>query len=110
MWKDFVCHTRVRHVFLNPKIVNRDTEVQRRCHSYRGKIRCAVAARSHVIECSEIGNFFQWRQPACMYHRHPDIVDPLLTNQIVSVPDAIEDFSACNWGCSVLADYPEAFL
>src|SRR5271168_3485184 len=69
-----------------------------------------MAAGADLIERGEVGDFFQVREAAGVNDRHADVVDPLVADEVVRVPDGVEDFADGD-GCSgVFTDELEAFL
>src|SRR5215470_6453199 len=100
----------VGHVFLNAEVVDRDAKVQCSCHGDRGQVSRTVASSAYVVERREVGDFFHGSQAAPVHNRHPDIVNPLLTDEIVSLPDGVEHFASGDRCSRVLANEPESFL
>ena len=94
----------VRHVFLDAEVMNRRAEVQCRSHAHGGKIRCTVATGAHMIERRKIGNLLQVGDAAAVHESHADVVDPLVADQIVRVPDRVENFADCDRRRGVFAD------
>ena len=98
------------HVLLDAEVVNSQTEVKRGGHCDWGKIGRAVVASAHMIEGREVSGLFGVRDAAAVHDRHADVVDPLMTNEIVGVPHGVEDFSCGDWSCGVTTDEFEALL
>ncbi len=84
--KDCIRLGRVRHVFLNAKVMNCDTEVQRCRHRHRREIGSAVTAGSHMIERRKVSRLLQMGQAPAMHNGHAYVIDPLVPDQIVSIP------------------------
>src|SRR5579862_510086 len=61
-------------------------------------------------ERRKIGHFLQVRETTAVHHRHADVVDPLLLDQFLRVPDRIEDLAGRDGGRRMLTDHSEAFL
>src|SRR6185369_3630985 len=101
---------RVRHVFLYAEVVNRSIEVKRSSHRDGRQVRGAVKSCANVVEFREIRSLLEVSYTAAMDQRHPQIVDPLVADEIVRVPDRIEDLAHCNGRGCVLTDNPKAFL
>src|SRR6266568_9353906 len=100
----------MRHMFLNAEIMNRRIEMQRRSHSHRRQIRRSMEARTHLIEFRKVRCLLQVSDSASMHQRHPQIVDPLISNQIMCIPDGIENLTHSNRRGRMLPDYLKAFL
>src|SRR5947209_7187688 len=45
-----------------------------------------------------------------MADRHAYVIDPLLPDQLLCVPDSIQHFTRCDWSCRVLANESKPFL
>src|SRR5262249_34504783 len=84
---------RMAHVFLNSKVGNPHVEVQRCAHRHRRQIGRAVAAGAYLIQAREIGDSAQVSNAACMYDRRAYVVDELVLDQILAVPDGVEDLT-----------------
>jgi len=63
-----------------------------------------VVAGADVIECRKVSGLFCVRDAAAVHDRHADVVDPLMANEVVSVPHGVEDFARRDWSCGVAAD------
>ena len=100
----------VRHVLLNAEVMDRQIEMQRGRHAHRRKIRCAMATGADMKESRKIGDLLQMSQTAAMHHGHPDVVDPLLANQLLRIPDGIQSLSRGDRSRRMLADNFEALL
>src|SRR5271156_1450074 len=94
----------VRHVLLNAKVVDRQAKMERCRHTHGRKIRRAMTARANMKQRRKIRDLFQRSKAAGMRHRHPDIVNPLLANQLLCVPDRIENFSRGDRSRCMLTD------
>ena len=108
--EDLVGQLRVVHVLLDPEVVNGETEVQRRGHSDGRKVGGTMEPGADVIECGEVGRLFRMRDAAAVDDRHPDVVDELVANQVMRVPNGVEHLAGCNRCGRVLADEFKAFL
>ena len=75
---------------------------------HRRKIRRSMASRAHVIQRRKVGDLLQVRDAAAMHHRHANVIDPLVANQIMRIPDRIEDLAHRNRRRGVLADHAES--
>ena len=67
-----------------------------------------MEAGTHVIHPRKIRRLLKVCNPSAMHDRHPQIVDPLLADQIVRVPHAVEDFARGDRSSGVLANKLEA--
>src|ERR1700722_835814 len=57
-----------------------------------------MAAGADVIEIREIGDLLQMGESAGVNDGHADVVDPLVADKIVRVPDGVEDFADSDGG------------
>src|SRR5215831_16290211 len=69
-----------------------------------------MAARAHVINISKRGDLLQMRQPTTVHDSHAQVIDQLLRDQNVGIPDRVENFANSEGYHRVLADQAEAFL
>ena len=98
------------HIFLNAEIGHRQAEIERRRHAHRRQVGRAVAAGADLIEIGKRRDPAQMADAASVDHRRADIVDQLLLDKLLGVPDRIEDLADRERGGGVLADQPEAGL
>jgi hypothetical protein len=98
---------RMAHIFLYAEIGHREAEMQCRAHADRRKIRRAVAAGANAVEIGEARNAAQMRDPAGVHDRCANVINELLLNQRLGVPDRIEDFAHREWSGRMLANQPE---
>ncbi len=110
MGKDFVGKRRVVHVLLDAEVVDGEAEMQCGRHGDRRKIGGAMEAGADVIELGEVRGLLCMGDAAAVDDGHADVVDPLAADQIVCIPDGVEDLAGSDWGGGVLADDLEAFL
>ena len=108
--EDRVGFVRVAHVLLDAEVRHRDAEVQVGGQANGGEVGGAVAARAHVVELGQGCDLAQVRDPARVGGVHADVVDQLLCDQLLAVPDRIEDLADRDRGGGVLTDDPEGFL
>ena len=108
--KDCVGLIGVGHVFLDAEVVDGCAEVERGGHADRRKIGRAVAAGAHVIERGEVGDLLQMRDAAGVNDGHADVVDPLIANQVMRIPDGVEDLTDGDRRCGVFTNDFESFL
>src|SRR5690242_1795556 len=108
--KNFVGLLAVRHVFLNSEIRDGDVEIQCRPHGDRGKISGAMAAGLDVIHVCERRDLFERSDTAAVDDGDAKIVDELLGDQRVGIPNRVEDLSNRKRRGGVLADDTKAFL
>ena len=101
---------RVTHIFLDPEIVHRNIEVQRRRHCHRRQIRRAVAACPHMINLRQRSDLLEMGQASAVHHRHAEVVDQLFLDENVGVPNRIEDLANREWRCRMLTNDAEALL
>src|SRR5438477_3266996 len=93
MRKDLISFARVRHVLLDSEIVHRNIEVQRGCHCDWGQVRRAMTACPHMINLSKSRGLLEVRQASAMHDRHAKVVDELLLDENMRVPNCIEDLA-----------------
>src|SRR3989454_11903596 len=87
MRKDFIGFLGVSHVLLYSKVVNGNVEVERRSHRYRREVRRPVAAGLNMVDLGKPSDLSQVSDTTSMDDRHPQIIDQLLGDQNVRVPD-----------------------
>ena len=63
-------------------------EVQRRAHGDRREVGGAVTSDLHVVHVREVGDFLQRRDAAAVNHGHAQVIDQLLADQELGIPDA----------------------
>src|SRR5579863_2104226 len=100
----------MRHVLLDAEVMDRRAEVQRGGHGDGGQIRSAVTAGAHMVKGSKVRDFLEMSQPAGMGNGHADVVNPLVADQVVRIPDGVEDFADSDGRCGVLANDLETLL
>ncbi len=100
----------VAHIFLHAKVGYPQIEVQRRGHTHRRKIGRAVWAGTHLVKRGKIGDAAHTGDASRVGNRGTDVVDKLLFNQLLAIPDAIKDFAYRNRRHGVLANQTEARL
>src|SRR5579859_7116586 len=69
-----------------------------------------MASGAHMIEFGEVGQLFKVRQTAAVRNRGANVVDPLVANQVVRVPNGVEHFTHRNWRGRMLAKDPKPLL
>src|SRR5881396_3888951 len=69
-----------------------------------------MAAGAHLIDRGKIRDAAQMRDAPRMNDRRADVVDQLLADQILAVPDRVEDLADGEWSRRVLPDEPERLL
>ena len=84
--------------------------MQRRAHAHRGEIRRPVAAGAHLVQRRQVGDAAQVRDAAGVDDGGADVVDELLLDQALAVPDGIEDLAHGQRRGRVLADQAEGVL
>jgi len=110
MREDFIRQGSVMHVLLNSEVVDSDAKVQGCRHSDGGKVCGSVESSSHMIESCEIRGLPGVSDASAMHDCHSDVVNPLTANQIVGIPEGVEDLASRDWSDRVPADQFEAFL
>ena len=110
MRKDAVRLLGVRHQLLDAEVVDGEVEVQRGRHAHRAEVGGAVAAGAHVMQLAEGGDLAQVGHPARVDHRAADVVDELFLDELLAVPDAVEDLAHREGRGGVRADRPESLL
>src|SRR5207248_220197 len=93
MWKDLVSLSGMRHVFLDPKIGDGDIKVQRRSHCDRREIGGSVAAGLDVIHIGKGRDLLERGDATAVDHGHAEIIDELLGDKSVGVPNRVEDLT-----------------
>src|SRR5579864_1125327 len=63
-----------------------------------------------MINLRQSSNFFKMRQAAAVHNRHPQVVDKLLLDENMSVPNGVEDLADRERRSGVLAYDAKAFL
>ncbi len=69
-----------------------------------------MAAGLHMVEIGKVGDLFERGEAASVGERQADIVDPLVADKVVDVPDGVEDFASGEGRGGVLANEAKAFL
>src|SRR5579864_9335747 len=69
-----------------------------------------MTASAHVIDLRHGSDLPKVCQTTAVNHGHAEIVDQLLGDEDVRVPNRVEDFSNRNWRSRMLPDGAEAFL
>src|SRR5205085_3525996 len=110
MWNHRVGLLRVAHVFLQPEIGHRKIEMQGRGHAHRRQVRRSVAAGLYIVEVGEHRDAAQMTYPARVRDARSDVVDELLLDELLAVPDAVEHFPHGKRGGRVAADETEGRL
>jgi hypothetical protein len=93
-----------------PKLGHPEVEVQRRTHAHRRQVGGAVAAGAHLVERRQVGDAPQVRDAAGVDHRGADVVDELVLDQVLAVPDGVEHLAHGQRRGGVLADQAEGLL
>ncbi len=78
--------------------------MQRRRVADRREIRRAVGAGTYLVERGEISDTAHAGDAARMGNGGADIVDQLLFNELLTVPDAVKDLTYRDGGYGVLAN------
>ncbi len=81
-----------------------------RAQCHRRQVGGAVAAGAHLPDRGEIGDATQMRHPTRADDRHADIVDQLVLDQVLAVPQRIEDFTDSQRRRRMLTDQLERLL
>ena len=110
MREDFVGESGVMHVLLDAEVMNSEAEVERGGHGDRREIGGSVIARADLVEGSEVCRFLRVGDAATVDDGHAYVVDQLLSNKVVGVPDGVKDFAGGDWGGGVPADELEGLL
>ena len=61
----------------------------------------AVVAGADVVERGEVGGLFGVGEAAAMDDGHADVVDELVADEVVRVPDGVEDLAGGDGGSGV---------
>jgi hypothetical protein len=69
-----------------------------------------VEAGADVVEGGEVGGFFEVGDAAAVDDGHADVVDPLVGDEFLRVPEGVEDFAGGERCGGVLADEGEGGL
>jgi hypothetical protein len=100
----------VVHVLLDAEVVDGEAEVQGCGHGHGGEIGRAVEAGADMVEGGEVGGLLEVGDAAAVDDGHAEVVDPLVADEVVAIPDGVEDFAGGEGDGGVLADELEAFL
>ena len=60
----------MQHVFLNPEIIDRDIQVQRRGHAHRRHVTRSMATGTHVVDRGEVGHLLHGGEAAAVHYAH----------------------------------------
>ena len=93
MRKDLVGLLRVEHVLLDAEVRHPGIEMQRRAHAHRRQVGRAVKAGADLMQCREVGDPAHVRDAAGVHDGRADVVDQLALDQMLAVPDRIEDLT-----------------
>ena len=105
--EDLVGQRRVRHQFLDAEVGHPQPEVHGRGHAHRRQVGRAVEAGAHLVHRREVGDAAHVRDAAGVHDGRADVVDQLLADQVLAVPDRVEDFADRQRRGRVLADQAE---
>lgn len=100
----------MEHVFLDTEIGHPGVEVQGRAHAHRRQIGGAVEAGAHLMQRGKIGQPAHMRDAAGMDNGGADVVDQLLLDQVLAVPERIEHLAHRQRRYRVLANHFERAL
>ena len=70
----------------------------------------AVKAHPHLVQRGEVRRFLERGNSAAVNDGHAKVVDPLVPNKIMRIPEGIENFSRCNRSDCVLTNEAERLL
>src|SRR6185436_8524264 len=65
---------------------------------------------AHLVEARKVSNAAQMRDAAGADDRATNVVDELILDQILGIPDRVEDFAHCKRCHGVLSNQLECFL
>jgi hypothetical protein len=100
----------MQHVFLNAEVIDRDIQMQRGRHTHRRHVTRSMATRLHVVKRGEVRRFLHRGQATAMHHAHAQVVNQLLADQLLRIPDGVEDLSNRKRRRRVLANEPKTVL
>src|ERR1700722_7604234 len=84
--------------------------MERGGHANRGHVARPMRARLDVIESGEVGDLLHRGEPTAMDHAHEQVVDQLLSYQLLRIPDAVEKLPQRQGRGGVLPGEPETNL
>ena len=85
------------HVLLDAEVVDGEAEMERGGHGDGREIGGAVVAGADVVERGKVGGLFCVGDAAAVDDGHADVVDQLMADEVVGVPDGVEDFAVRRW-------------
>src|SRR3990167_9895796 len=91
--EDRVRLRRVANIFLQAEVGDRHVEVQGRGHGHWRQVGGAVATGLDVVQVGEGGDLLQVGDAAGVQHGGAQVVDQLLFDQLLGVPDVGEDLA-----------------
>ena len=100
----------VAHILLDPEIGDPGVEVQRAAHGDGRQVGGAVAAGADLVQRGEVGNAAQVRDAARTHDGAADEVDQLVLDQVLGVPDRVEDLAHSQRRRRMLANQLECLL
>ncbi|ABA53425.1 hypothetical protein BURPS1710b_A0511 [Burkholderia pseudomallei 1710b] len=101
---------RVRHQLLDAEVRRPQSEVHRGRHAHGRQVGRAVKARADLVHRRVIGDAAHVRDAARVHDRRADVVDQLIADQVLAIPDRIEDLADRERRRRVAADQPECVL
>ena len=93
MRKDVVGLLRVQHVFLDAEVRHPGIEMQRRAHAHRRQVGRAVKPGTDLVRVREVRDPAHVRDAAGVHDGRADEVDQLAFDELLAVPDRIEDLT-----------------
>src|SRR5437868_5174731 len=110
VWEYRVRFRGVPHVLLNTEVGHPCIEVKRGAHGHRREIRRPVATGADLVETGEVCDAAQMRDAAGTDDGATNVVDELILDQILGIPDRVEDLAHRERYHGVLPDQSEGFL
>ncbi len=98
------------HVFLDAEVRDGDVEVHGRGDGDRGEVRGAVRAGADLVERGQVEDAAQVGDAAGVHDRGAHVVDELLGDQLLHVPDRGEHLAGRDRRGGVLPDQAERVL
>ena len=108
--EDFIGLLRVDHPLLDAEVRHPGIEVQRCAHADRRQVGRTVEARAHLVECREVREPAHVRNAAGMHDRRADEVDQVLLDEMLAIPDGVEDLADRQRRHGVMPDQLERVL
>jgi hypothetical protein len=80
-----------------PKFGTQVSKCKRRAHAHGRQVGGASGTRSHAVQRREVRDAPHVRDAAAVHDGRADVVDELVLDQVLAVPDRIEHFADGEW-------------